>query len=367
MTKSLCFWSVCLLLLPVAAAAQDKGQIVEEVVARVNNDVITRTDLENARKALQDEARQDCPACTSEQLAAKTEPFEKDLLRDLIDNSLLVQRGKDMGINVDASVVKQLDQIRQDHKIDSLEDLEKAVTANGEDYEDFKTQIRNQLITQEVIRQAVGSRIVVGHPEVLAYYDKHKQDFVRPEQVVVREIFVSTEGKTDQEKATLQKKADGLLLRVKSGEDFGELAKRFSDGSTAKQGGDLGTFEKGQLAANLEAVAFKLDRGQTTEVLPTKTGFLILQVQEHYASGQQPEEKVDSEIIERLSAEKMKPAMRDYLDMLRQDSYVDVKPGYVDTAEVAANPIEEEAPAADNTQKKKSGRKLLLFGKKKNG
>ncbi len=106
MKKSLCFWSVCLLLLPVAVAAQetqDKGQIIEEVVARVNSEVITRSDLENARKSLHDDARQDCPACTPEQLAAKIEPQEKnDLLRDLIDNSLMVQRGKDMGVNVDA-------------------------------------------------------------------------------------------------------------------------------------------------------------------------------------------------------------------------------------------------------------------------
>ncbi len=164
------------------------------------------------------------------------------------------------------------------------------------DYEDFKTQIRNQLITQDVIRQAVGSRIVVAHEEVLKYYDEHKQEFVRPEQVVVREIFVSTQGKTDQEKPALQKKADDLLLRVKNGEDFGELAKRFSDGSTAKQGGDLGTFEKGQLAANIEQLVFKLNRAQMTDVLPTQTGFLILQVQEHYASGQQPEDKVENEI-----------------------------------------------------------------------
>ncbi len=166
----------------------------------------------------------------------------------------------------------------------------------GVDFEDFKTNIRNQLITQEVIRREVGSRIVLDHAEVQKYYDDHKQEFVRPEQVVVREIFVSTEGKPEAEIPALRKKADGLLERVKGGEDFGELAKRFSDGSTAKQGGDLGTFERGQLAKNLEDIVFKLNRNQTTDVMPTKTGFLILQVREHYPAGQQPEEKVENEI-----------------------------------------------------------------------
>src|ERR1019366_7351691 len=107
--------------------------------------------------------------------------------------------------------------------------------------------------------------------DIQKYYDEHKQDFVRPEQVVVREIFVSTDGKPESDTPALQKKADGLLDRVKNGEDFGELAKRFSDGSTAKQGGDLGTFQRGQLASNLEPTVFKLNKNDVTDVLPTQT------------------------------------------------------------------------------------------------
>jgi peptidyl-prolyl cis-trans isomerase SurA len=198
------------------------------------------------------------------------------------------------------------------------------------------------------------------------YYQEHKAEFVRPEQVMVREIFVSTEGKTEAEIPVLKKKAEGLLDRVKMGEDFGELAKRFSDGSTAKQGGDLGTFEKGQMAAALEQVVFKLQRNETTDIIDQKNGFLILQVREHFAAGQQPEDKVETEINNHLYDEKMKPALRDYLNMLRQDSYVEVKPGYVDTASVAGSAIDEVPPEeADAAKKKDSGHKFLFFGKKK--
>ena len=101
----------------------------------------------------------------------------------------------------------------------------------------------------------------------------------------LRELLISTEGKTDAEKEAQKKKADGLLQRIHGGDDFGELAKRFSDGSTAKQGGDLGTFERGQLAANLADVVFKLNKASVTDVMPTQTGYLILQVQEHLSSG----------------------------------------------------------------------------------
>ncbi len=366
MKNSTCLWTACLLLVPaVAVAQQDKGQVIEEVVARVNSEVITRGDIERAQKSLADDAHQDCPTCTVQQIDEKVGEGQKDLLRDLIDNSLLVQRGKDMDVNVDADVVKRLDEIRQQNNIASMEDLEKQVAASGLDFEDFKNQIKNQLITQEVIRRAVGSRIILDHADVEKYYQDHKAEFVRPEQVVVREIFVSTEGKTEAEIPALRKKADGLLDRVKMGEDFGELAKRFSDGSTAKEGGDLGTFEKGQLASNLEQVAFKLQRNETTGVIEQKNGFLILQVREHYPAGQQPEEKVETEINNHLYDEKMKPALREYLDMLRADSYVEVKPGYVDTAEVTGSAIDEEPPEVDDAAKKKGGHKFLFFGKKK--
>lgn len=389
-----CFWAACLLLAPAIAAAQtqapsrsqtqaqtppraqaqtkaqaepETGQIVEEVVARVNSEVITRGDLERAQRSLADDAHQDCPTCTQAQIDERVAAGQKDLLRDLIDNSLMEQRGKDIGINVDADVVKRLDEIRQQNNIASMEDLEKQVTAQGLDFEDFKNQIKNQLITQEVIRREVGSRVILDHAEVEKYYQDHKSEFTRPEQVAVREIFVSTEGKTEAEIPALKKKADDLLARVKMGDDFGELAKRFSDGSTAKQGGELGTFEKGQLAPDLEGRVFKLQRNDTTDVIKQKNGFLILQVQQHYEAGLQPEDKVDTEINNKLYDEKMKPALRAYLDMLRQDSYVEVKPGYTDTAEVAGSAIVEVPPESDEAAKKKGpGHKFLFFGKKKN-
>ena len=183
------------------------------MVARVNNEIITRGDVDRAAKEMHDEIAHDCTGCTADQIDEKVADAQKDLLRDLIDNSLLVQRAKDMDINVDTQVVERLDDIRIQNSLASLDDLEREVTKSGQDYEDFKNGIKNQLLQQEVIRREVGSRIVVDHAAVLQYYQDHMQDFVRPEQVVVRELFVSTEGKTDAEQEALKKKADGLLQR----------------------------------------------------------------------------------------------------------------------------------------------------------
>ena len=115
----------------------------------------------------------------------------------------------------------------------------------------------------------------------------------------------------------------------------------------------MGRFEHGQLASNIEQAVFALQRLQTTDVIPTKTGFLILQVGEHYAAGQQPEEKIDNEIQDRLYNERLRPTLRAYLETLREDSYVAVKPGYTDTAAVPSSTIEEVPPTPDNDDKKK--------------
>lgn len=347
----------------------DKGTIVEEVIARVNNDAITRGDLAQSKQELHDETLQDCRTCTEAQIEEKMAPSEKDLLRDLIDNSLLVQRGKDLGINVDTDVIKRLDEIRQENQLSSMDELEQRVTATGRDFEDFKAQIRNQLIEQEVIRREVGSKVIPNRADILQYYEAHKSEFVKPEEVQLREIFVTTVGKTETEIAAQKKKADGLLERVKSGEDFGELAKRFSEGPTAKDGGDLGLQKRGELTPSLEDIVFKLNRNEFTDVLTTKTGFLILQVQEHYPSGQQPENMVDNEIAEKLAQNQMAPALREYLKTIREDSYVQVKPGYVDTAAIPGDTgtIEEVPATPDNSPAAKKTHRLLPFGKKKNG
>jgi len=345
MGKSIGLWGIYLLLGAAGAAAQVKGRVVEETAARVNNEIITRGELERSRVTLKDELERDCPRCTAAEIEQRLVPAEKNLLRDLIDNLLLIQRAKDAGVTVDTEVIRRLDQIRQENKFESMEELEKQVQASGLNYEDFKASRRDELYRSEIIRREVGSRIAPDPAEVRKYYDQHMPQFVRPEQVYVREIFVSTEGKSEAEKPALKSKAEGLLQRVKAGEDFGELAKRFSDGSTAKTGGDLGLFERGQLAPNLEQIAFQMSRDGVSEVNETQTGFLILQVMEHYVAGQQPLEKVENEITNILYSEKMRPALRAYLDKLREDNYVETKPGYLDTAGVRSRPI-EEVPAA---------------------
>jgi len=348
------------------AASPDSGKVVEEIIARVNNEIITRSEYDKSRASTEEEARQECEGrCTSDQLRASINERQKTALRDLIDQSLLTQRAKDMSINVESDVIKQLDRIRIDNKLDSMEALEKAVTSQGLNWEDFKNNIRTRFLTQKVVSSEVGSHIVIGQDDIQKYYEAHKTEFVRPEQVGLREIEVTTEGKKPEEIPDLKKKADTALKRVKDGEDFAEIAKRLSDGSTAKQGGFLGIYKRGELSQQLEDTVFKMKRNELTDVMETRQGFLILQVMEHYDEGQQPLNKVEDEIRDKLYSERMEPALRAYLKTLREQSYVVIKPGFQEIAGGGNSEIQEVSATPEAEAKAKKGRKkYILFGKR---
>jgi len=349
------------LVVSPGAVGQAKGTVVEEIVARVNNQIITLSDYQKASAGLRQEASQDCQNCSQMQVQAEVEKRQKDLLRDMIDQQLLIERAKDMDVSVETDLVKRLDEVRKQNSLSSLEDLQKAVESQGIIWEDYKTQLRNQLLTQEVIRREVGGRMNIGSDEVKKYYEAHKQEFNRPEQVYLAELFLSTDGKTPEEIAAVHTRADDLHNRLVKGESFDALVKRYSEGSTVQQNGELGSFERGQLAKPLEDAVFALEKGQFTDVIQTKTGFEVLKVLDHYQAGLQPLEKVEGEISNVLYRQKMDPAMRAYLGQLREESYVTVKPGYVDTAAVAgATVIQEVAPTPDASDKKKGRKKLPL-------
>ena len=330
-----------LALAPVAAFAQAgsnfadttsqqvpaySGTVIEDIIARVNDQVISKSDYERAQQQLEQEAQQQ--SWSQQELMEQ----RRDLLRSLIDKQLLLSRAKELDINGETDLVKRLDEIRKQNNLDSMEDLQKAVEAQGISYEDFKQQIRDNIITSQVISQEVGPHISVSESEIQNYYNAHRQEFMRPEEVHLNEILIST---ADPDNATqvseAEKKADDVENRLKSGADFATLAKAESGGPTAQQGGDLGDFKTGQLPKVMEDATFSLQPGQYTAPIRTKQGWLILQVTQHQKGGQAPLKDVENQIQEQVGMSKMEPAMRGYLTKLREEAYITVRPGYVDS------------------------------------
>ena len=319
-------------LLSPSVRAQAKPAADADIVARVNDDVITLSDYQKAEQQLREEVAHDCQGCPQDQIDAQFKEQQKDLLRGMIDQSLMVQRAKDMGISVEADLAKRLDEVRQQNGLATLDDLKKGVEASGLSWEDYKTTIRNGLLQKELVRREVSSQVEISSDEVKQYYEAHLQEFTLPERVVLSEISLSTEGKSLEEFAAVRSKAEGLRTSVLNGDDFSQVAQLYSQGSTAKEGGGLGTFKKGELSPQLEAVVFQMSKGQISEVIQTRTGFEFLKVEDHLQVEVQPMSKVEPDIRNIIHAQKMQPRMRDYLAELREQSYIIVKPGYRDSA-----------------------------------
>jgi peptidyl-prolyl cis-trans isomerase SurA len=319
-------------LLPASVRAQAKPEADADIVARVNNDVITLADYQKAEQQLRDEVAHDCQGCPQDQIATQFKQQQKDLLRGIIDQSLMVQRAKDMSINVESDLAKRLDEVRQQNGLAALDDLKKGVEASGLSWEDYKTTIRNGLLQKEVVQREVGSHVDISNEEVKQYYEAHPQEFTLPERVVLSEISLSTEGKSPEELAAVRAKEEGLRTSVLNGDNFNRVARLYSQGSTAKDGGALGTFKRGELAPQIEAIVFQMSKGQISDVIQTRTGFEFLLAEDHLQAGLQPLDKVEADIRHAIHAQKVQPLLRDYLAELREQSNIIVKPGYRDSA-----------------------------------
>ncbi len=360
-------------LVPVVVSADT---IVEEIVARVNNGIITRSEYVRSRDQLKQEVQQQDPSAADQVFAQK----QKDVLRDLIDQQLLLQKGKDLGITGDTELIKKLDEMRKQMNLATMEDLEKAAEAQGASYEDFKENLRNQIITQRVIGQEVGSKLAMNKEEEQKFYDAHKAELEHPEQVRLSEILIApkpavkpaglngkpdapTEAENEAALAAAKVKADDILAQIHKGGDFADLAKKLSDGPSAKEGGDLSYFKRSTLAKELEDKVFALKPGEVTGVIRTKQGYVILKVTEHQMAGTPTLKEVEPRIQDALYMEKLQPALRAYLTTLREQAFIDVKSGYLDTGASANQtmPVETATKEPADKDQKKKHKKLGVF------
>jgi peptidyl-prolyl cis-trans isomerase SurA len=374
--KKLCLILIALACVPVLAA----GQVVEEIVARVNNQIITRSEFSRSKDQLRDEVKQQDPNDADKVYGAK----EKDVLRDLIDQQLLLDKGKDLGITGDTDLVKRLDEMRKSMKLDSLEALEKEAEKQGISWEDFKQQQKNQIITQKVIGEEVSSKLSITKEEAEKFYEDHKNEMEQPESIRLAEILVApktssitpdskaagtpADSKNPEEEAAKQAadatalaaaeaKAHDLLKQIRDGANFEDVAKKYSDGPSAADGGSLGLFKRGQLAKELEDKTFAMRAGEVTDVIRTKQGYVILKVVDHQQAGVPSLKDSMPKIQDALYYEKLQPALRAFLTKLREDAYIKLAQGYVDSGASPNQTLPIETTSAKEADAKKLDKK----------
>jgi peptidyl-prolyl cis-trans isomerase SurA len=341
--------------------------IVDEIVARVNGDIISQDELQRLTRELAQELKTHQEM--GQQFDQDFQKRQKDILRDRIDELLLIQKGKELNINVDSEVSKYIANLQRQAKITDPDKFHEYVRQQaGMSYEDFLAETRNQYLTREVIGQEVARHISITNQEIQNYYDKHKSDFVRDEKVFLSEILISIQGKDPNGLAAAEKKAKQVAAQAAKGERFSDLARDNSDAATAKQGGELGGYKKGELLKVLEDAVWNLPKGAVTQPIRIPTGFEILKVDDHTKAGLAPLADVRSEIENILYGPRMQPKVREYLTQLRKTAFLQIKQGYVDTGAAPGqntawqDPAQLKPETVTKAEVQEKTRRKRLFG-----
>jgi parvulin-like peptidyl-prolyl isomerase len=323
--------------LPLAVAADVR--VVEEIAAKVNGDIITRGELDQMRK--ESEQRRRGEGLTGARLQDALKQDAATALQDQIDQLLLVQKGKDLNINVDGEITRQLADIQvqsKDKDGNRITDPDKfhqfIQEQTGMTFEDYRDRMKRQMLSRRVIGQEVGYRINVPEPDLRKYYDEHKGDYVRKEQVFLSQILISTEGKTPEQVANAEKKAKDIVTRARKGEKFTDLVRDNSDDpETSRNGGSLPPYQRGIMPKDMEDVVFdaKNPKGYVSEPFKRPQGFVILRIDERYSAGQASFEEVKNEVQEAVTQPQMDVKIREFLTRLRQEAFLEIKDGYVDS------------------------------------
>jgi peptidyl-prolyl cis-trans isomerase SurA len=313
--------------------------IMDEIVCKVNGDIVTRSEIERSRADLEAFLRQN--GLTGDKLNEEINTQAPDLLAHRIDDLLLQQKAKELDIKVDSELNKQFADLMRKFKIADQDKFQAFVQEQTSmPYEDYRGQVKNDMLRKRVVSEEVSRKIVFKREELEAYYNEHHDEFQRQERVTLSEIFIATVGMDAAGAAAAEKKAKDLVARANKGENFAEMATANSDKSaTAQQGGVLPPMTKNgtpgdHMPPELEALVWDKTRGFVTDPIKFDDGFEILRVNEHQTAGLASFEEVQFDVQQKLFEPRFTPALRGYMNKLRQTAFLEIKPGYVDTGAV---------------------------------
>ena len=322
--------------------------IFEEIICRVNNDIITKSEYQEAANLLKLRVQRQ-QKLSGDALAQAVRDGEKDLLKNMIEERLLVQKAVELGMTADTDVIKYLDRVRKENNLPTIEALEQVMRGQGINPVEFRKRIKEQSLKEQVLGREVYYRIQVSTAEIKTFYEANREKFDLPEQVRLQEILIASNGNDPSEVEQRRKKAEEVLQKARGGEVFGDLVAQYSEGPAAKLGGDLGFFGRGMLLKEVEDIVFSLRRGQITDILEGQGGFRIFKVIEKNTAGIQPLDLVKDQIRNKLVEDKAVPAVRKYMATLRRQSYIRLKEGYVDSgAEVETASADGDQPGGED-------------------
>ncbi|HVO29772.1 MAG TPA: peptidylprolyl isomerase [bacterium] len=335
--------AVGVLAVPASGMAVEKGATVDRVVAVVDDQIILLSELAAASAPFEERAAQEAPDAIGRALARKQ--VREKILNDMIGDKLVEQQAKDLGLSVtDREVDAEVARLKKENNLDDAEFVQQ-MRAQGMEMGALRELLRKQRLRQKVIEARVQPRVSISDAEVKAYYS---ENYKNDDQVHVRMLSKRIpQAATEGEVKRLREKLEALRADVTTGgKDFGAVAKKETEGPNAENGGDLGWFKRGEIAAEIEQAAFALRDGEVSPVIEFGGALHILQVIERKAAPAKPLEEVQDKIRGILFNKAGEKEYERWVAELRAKAFIEIRlDGPV--------PAEEAAPAKPATPAKK--------------
>jgi parvulin-like peptidyl-prolyl isomerase len=314
-----------------------RAEILEEIVAKVNNSIITRSQFEERLAVYQQQLR---AKYSDQELTEKTAAAADGLLRNMITETLLVQRA-DVLLDLDKVKKNLLDDFKKQQKIETDEELDRLLKEQKMTRQDLLDTLMRLSIPHEIINYEVRRKISVSDKEIQTYYDLHRQEFIHPARVVYREIVLLYE---EGNKAEVKARAEAVRRELDSGAEFGEVAARESEVASKERGGLVGPFKRGELRPEVESQLFNMKPGEMAGPIESSRAFHIVRLETVDAEQITPLPDARDSITEKIRDERFKDSLAIYLENLWKENYIYVYPKYGSSEWKPMDAIDTDAP-----------------------
>ncbi|MEK6692442.1 MAG: peptidylprolyl isomerase [Nitrospirota bacterium] len=315
--------AIALVILFVPVSTCYGGIEIDKVAAIVNNEAITMSEIDKIASV---ESQEALKGLSGDKKTRSEDKLKREILRELIERRLQLQRARRLGIVVSKEELKEaIEDIKRKNALNDIA-FEKALARENMTLKEYEEQLRNQLIIARLINLEVKSKVVIADRDIESYYERNKKDYLLAEYVRVSHIFLRLPEKAgEKEKTETEETLNSILKRLKNGEDFGKIARTYSHGPTAGTGGSLGSIKKGEMAPELENLAFLLKSGEISDPVRVPGGIHILKIDEKAEGRYKPLEEVMEEIKKILTEKESEDRYREWLSSLRENSFIEIR------------------------------------------
>lgn len=318
------FLVVCLIpFLGGVLFADARAVTIERIVAKINDDIVTLSELQDFAKG---EIRKIRAKFSGSELASRIRDIELKGLDLLIERKLILQRAKALKIEVSPKELESAVGVVLKKNNIQVDELNRHLVNQGLTPESFRANVRETILARKTEGREVMFRISVSEDEIASYYQANIDQFRKGEARRVRQIFFPVDEKADKEldEEQRQKAKKALAAVARNGSQFKEVAKEFSEGPAASRGGDLGFIKRGEVFPEFEKILFSLPVGKVSDMVRTRAGYHVIKIVEERPGEVVTIDKVSGRIRNRMFAEKRLKRRREWIAELKRAAFLEV-------------------------------------------